>query len=338
MKFNLIDKLKFGPEEPVPGKPGKSKFNIKPKQIPLIAAAVIIITGLAFYQNPGIMGNLVVLGIIVGVAPYALLSYFEYSKIKAIEDQLPIFLLDLAESQKVGLTLHESLKQASKTDYGKLTPEIKKVYNQLSWGLRVQDVFENFSERMKKSRLIARVVRIINETYISGGDIGRTMEATASDITAIKEAEKERRSVTSQHTFIMYAIYFIFIGIVIGLSQTLIPLLNIGEGSETGGIGGVGAIFAFQDPCIACSQNPTIFCINCSIFSVTCQMLGLKSGGTCYYNALFILMAVVQGIFSGLVAGQIGEGSIAAGVKHSIIMTLSGFGTLYVLLLTGFMG
>ena len=314
----------------------KKKFKIKLKQVPIIIAAVLIVIGLIFYENVGIMGNLILLGIIIGTVPYALLSYFDYAKIKAIEDQLPIFLLDLAESQKVGLTLHESLKQASKTDYGKLTPEIKKVYDQLSWGLRVEDVFQNFAKRMEKSKLIGRVVRIINETYVSGGDIGRTMEATASDITAIKEAEKERRSVTAQHTFIMYAIYFIFIGIVIGLSQTLIPLLSIG--GETGGVGGIGGIFAFQDPCIACVDNPSIYCINCSIFSVVCQMLGLKAGGTCYYNALFVLMAVVQGIFSGLVAGQIGEGSVFAGIKHSIIMTIAGFGTLFILLKIGFMG
>jgi flagellar protein FlaJ len=336
MDLNLLNK-KSGSEKKVKAK--KGKFKVETKKIPLIAAAVIILVGLLFYNNVGIMGNLIVLGIIIGIVPYALFSYFDYAKIKAIEDQLPIFLLDLAESQKVGLTLHESLKQASKTDYGKLSPEIKKVYNQLSWGMRVQDVFENFSIRMKKSRLIARVVRIINETYVSGGDIGRTMEATASDITAIKEAEKERRSVTAQHTFIMYAIYFIFIGIVIGLSQTLIPLLNMGgETGETAAAGGIGGIFQFQDPCVACEGSNNIYCINCPIFSVVCQMLDISAGGACYYNALFVLMAVVQGIFSGLVAGQIGEGSVSAGVKHSIIMTIAGFGILFTLLKIGFMG
>ncbi|MBN2202925.1 MAG: type II secretion system F family protein [Candidatus Aenigmarchaeota archaeon] len=302
----------------------------KPKNLPLVAAAILITLGLALYQFSAAMLNLVVLGVIVGIAPFALISYFEYAKIRAIEDQLPIFLLDLAESQKVGLTLHESLRQASKVDYGKLSPEIKKVYNQLSWGIRVQDVFANFAERMKKSKLTTRVVSIINETYVSGGDIGRTMESTASDITAIKEAEKERQSVTSQHTFIMYAIYFIFIGIVIGLSQTLIPLLNIGTESQSAG--GIGGIFAFEDPCKQCEGLNDIQCINCPIFSGLCSMVGFEQGGSCYYNALFVLMAVVQGIFSGLVAGQIGEGSVSAGVKHSIIMSVTGFFSLIVIL------
>ena len=121
---------------------------IKPTYIPIIVAAAVILVGIIFYffDQGAITLNLIVLGVIIGITPWALMSYFEYARIKAIEDQLPIFLLDLAESQKVGLTLHESLRQAAKTDYGKLSPEIKKVYNQLSWGVNVQDVFKNFSK------------------------------------------------------------------------------------------------------------------------------------------------------------------------------------------------
>jgi flagellar protein FlaJ len=65
-------------------------------------------------------------------------------------------------------------------------------------------------------------------------------------------------------------------------------------------------------------------------------MFGLGSAATCYYRALFLLMAIVQGIFSGLVAGQIGEGSVTAGIKHSLIMTFSGFAIFMLLLQIGF--
>jgi len=300
------------------------------KRIPLIIAATLAGVGIVFFfNNVGLMGNFILLALIIGVIPYAFLSYFEYTKLRSIEDQLPTFLLDLAEAQKVGMTLPEALKQVSKTDYGKLSAEIKKINDQLSWGIPTQDAMNNFSNRMRKSKVIGRVVRIINEAYSSGGDIARTMEATASDVTAIREAEKERKSITSQHMLIMYAIYYIFIGIVVGLSQTLIPLLKLNI--QTGTIGG---ILAFQDPCTGC-QGINIFCINCSIFSVICPMFGLGGGGPCYYNALFILMAIVQGIFTGLVAGQIGEGSVIAGIKHSIIMTFSGFGILITLIKFG---
>jgi len=304
------------------------KSKIKIKHVPLILAGILSIVGLFFYTNISLMGNFILLAAVIGILPYALLSYFEFKKIKDIEDRLPTFLLDLAESQRIGMTLPEALKQVSRTDYGKLTPEIKKMNDQISWGIPVQDVMNNFALRMKKSKLIGRVVRIINEAYNSGGDIARTMEATAYDLTTIKEAEKERKSITTQHMMVMYAIYYIFIGIVIGLSQTLIPMLKLNI--QSGAVGGVG-IMAFQDPCTICATNPNIFCSSCYIFSVLCEMFVLGTGGACYYNALFILMTIIEGIFTGLVAGQIGEGSVVAGIKHSIIMTASGFSILLIM-------
>lgn len=304
----------------------KKKFDVK--YIPMIIAASLIVISIFFYENIGLMGNLILLAAIIGIVPYAFFSYFEYKRIKTIEEQLPLFLLDLSEAQKIGMTLTEALKQVSRTDYGKLTEEIKKINYQLSWGIPTQEAMNNFAIRLKKSKLIGRIVRIINEAYSSGGDIARTMEATASDITSIKEAEKERRAITYQHMLIMYAIYYIFIGIVIGLSQTLIPLMEMDVQS-----GIAGSIMTFSDPCEACVNNPDIYCVNCSVFSVVCQMFGIEK--SCYYYALFLLMAIIQGIFSGLVAGQIGEGSVTAGLKHSSIMTISGFSILLFLLKAG---
>ncbi|MFH1229422.1 MAG: type II secretion system F family protein [Candidatus Aenigmatarchaeota archaeon] len=294
------------------------KINIK--FVPLIAAAMLCLVGLLFYSMQGIMLNFFLLAAVVGIIPYVLINYFDFKKIKDMEDRLPTFLLDLSESQKVGMTLPEALKQVSRTDYGKLTGEVKKMNDQISWGIPVQDVMNNFAKRTQKSKLIGRIVRIIVEAYNSGGDIARTMEATASDLTTIRETEKERKAVTTEHMMIMYAIFFIFIGIVIGLSKTLIPMLELNIQS-----GATGGIMSFQDPCTICASNPTIFCIICTIFATMCNMFALGEGGGCYYNALFMLMVIIQGIFTGLVAGQIGEGSVSAGAKHSIIMTFSGF-------------
>ena len=266
------------------------------KYIPVIIASVLVIIGIIIFStDAGLGANFILLALVVGIVPFVFISYFEYQKIKSIEDQLPIFLLDLAEAQKVGLILPVALKNASKTDYGKLTPEIKRISDQLSWGIPIQDAMENFAKRLKRSKLITRVIRIINEAHASGGDIARTMEATASDITIIKEAEKERKAVTSQHLMVMYAVYFVFIGIVIGLSKTLIPLMEMNV--ETAGLGNV---LTFQDPCVLCAENPHIACVNCAIFSVMCQMFNVPEGGRCYYNGLFFFVNFYEKIFSSI--------------------------------------
>ncbi len=305
--------------------------EIKLKQIPPIAAAIIIFIGtIVFWGNAALVGNVIILGVLVGTLPYILLSYLEYQQVRAIEEQLPAFLLDLSEAAKTGLSLPEALKTVGRTDYGKLSIELKKINDQISWGIPVQEALDKFSKRMYKSDMVRRVMRIINEAYNSGGDIVRTMESTAADIVAIREAEKDRKTITYQHVMVMYAIYFIFIGIVIGLSRTLIPMLQLN--AQTSALGG---ILSFQDPCATCSLSSNFFCISCTTFLGTCQLFFLGSGTTCYYRALFLLMVIVQGIFSGLVAGQIGENSVLAGFKHSVIMTSVGFATLLILLQVG---
>ena len=105
--------------------------EINLKRIPMVIGGIIILIGILLHQYENIMLSLIIFGGVVAALPYVMLSYLEYSKIKSIEDQMPIFLQDLAESQKVGLTLNESLKQAAKIDYGRLSPEIRKIYHQL---------------------------------------------------------------------------------------------------------------------------------------------------------------------------------------------------------------
>jgi flagellar protein FlaJ len=44
---------------------------------------------------------------------------------------------------------------------------------------------------------------------------------------------------------------------------------------------------------------------------------------------IFLHMTLIQGFFGGLVAGKMGEGSINAGLKHSLVMMVLGFAALY---------
>ncbi|MFN6992553.1 MAG: hypothetical protein ACK4MM_07540 [Fervidobacterium sp.] len=54
--------------------------------------------------------------------------------------------------------------------------------------------------------------------------------------------------------------------------------------------------------------------------------------------ALFFSMVIVQAICGGLVAGQISEGSIKAGIKHSLILLVVTFGIFFILVRVGLLG
>ena len=59
----------------------------------------------------------------------------------------------------------------------------------------------------------------------------------------------------------------------------------------------------------------------CGLFGATCSMLEVEPESVgCYYVALFFYVLLIQGLCSGLIAGQLGENSTIAGGKHSMIM------------------
>lgn len=312
--------------------PDKKKgFFSNPMHIPPIAAGIFLLIGIAlFYNDAGLLGNFVIISMLIGFLPFIIVAYFNHEKIKAIEEQFPIFLRDMAESQKAGTNLPDAFRSATRTDYGKLSKEVKKINDQLSWGIPLQEALNRFSVRMKSSEIITRSARIMNEAY-SGGDIADAMESIAIDVNIIKEVEKERTSSMMQHISIMYIIYFVFIAIVISLSRTLFPMLEMNVG---GGLTGGGAIGGFSDPCISCTGG-NIMCVSCSTFTAISLMFSLGAGATAYYRALFFSMIIIQGIFSGLIAGQISSNSALAGVKHSVILTAVGFGIFMIALRLG---
>jgi flagellar protein FlaJ len=242
--------------------------------------------------------------------------------VKVIEDQFPAFLRDLVESKRSGMTMEKSLEFCSKRDYGRLTKEVKMMYNQISWGSPFDDVLQKFASRLADSDLIRRSIRIIIEAYKGGGDVLQTMETIATDATMVKESEKERKARMTQHVFVMYLVYFMFLGIVLALVKILIPIINMPLGaSPIAEFGG--------SPCVAC-VGP--FCFVCTITEIICLTFGFGLGPECFYRAVFFSMAIIQGIFGGLVIGQISEDSVIAGFKHSLILTGSGF-TIFILFL-----
>ena len=248
-----------------------------------ICAAIFAILAL-FIVPPSLFGIFVGIAVMVAFIPYSAVTYRANQRLLHIEDSLPAFLRDIAEAKKTGMTLPQAVYKSSRVDYGALTPEVKRMANQISWGVPFAEVLGRFSRRAK-SNFIRRSIAIIVEAERSGGAIAETLDAVARDARLIKESEKERVTRLSQQAMIMYAIFFLFLAIVIALQKLMIPLVTAG-----------GFSVATQDPE--------------SVLS--------------FYRVIFFSMIVIQGIFSGLLAGQISEGSIVVGLKHSAIFLTVG--------------
>ncbi|MFH1420436.1 MAG: type II secretion system F family protein [Candidatus Aenigmatarchaeota archaeon] len=303
----------------------------------LFAAAVLvsIITGMVLGGVVAI--NMLIILVLAIAVPHFLWKFLEFKKIKSYEDQFPNFLRDLSGSIYAGLSIIQAIQAASESSYGSLTKEIKKINDQLSWNIPLEIVLERFSKHMAKSETISRSMMIIGQSHKSGGNMERILGSLATNIEKIKDVETEKNTLMGQQVNMMYAIFFIFVGISIVLIMFLVPLLQKQEISQIGGLGGVlgggGA-----NPCEACVNNPNPACVSCALvnhvsttFSFHCgkdaqgATVCDTSDPNAYYKSLFLLMIVIQGFCSGLVAGQIGSNSVIAGIKHSLIMVVSGF-------------
>ncbi|MBI4020765.1 MAG: type II secretion system F family protein [Candidatus Aenigmarchaeota archaeon] len=306
-----------------------SLLSLEKKQktvvLSIILAVIVVVIG-ALSGDVGVLGNMTLIGAIIAVLPFFIYKYTTYAWVRSLEGQFPAFIRDLADSRRSGMSFPESIKLATRANYGKLSEEIMLMHNKLSWGIPFIRVLEIFQHRLRQSKLIKEAVTIIKESYKSGGDIASTLQSISRDMVMLKEAEAERASMVKQHVMIMYGVFFMFVGISVMIILVMVPMIQTQpEGLQAGNVG-----IGFSDPCEGLALFP------CNLFNLVGGFLGIAPGITNYYVSLFFLVVVIEGIFTGLIAGQLGESSIIAGSKHSLIMTFIGIGVFLFITKAGF--
>jgi len=233
-----------------------------------------------------------IVSVSIFIMPAGLIQYEKYKIVLDIEEKFPDFLRNVVEGLRGGMTLPLSINYASQNYYGALDPYVRRLSAQISWGVPFDTVLSNFSDQLK-SKIIARSVSTINEAHRSGGNIVDVLESVTKSTVEIEKIRKERASRISGQMMTGYIIFFVFIGVMVGLREFLIPALSwdAASQSEDSWMGTSG-----QDPIDAEA-----------------------------YGTMFIHLAVIQGVFSGLAMGKLAYGSIGAGTKHATIMSLMGY-------------
>lgn len=326
----------FYEEEYQPGYLLEDKVVLASVGLAVFTAIIGVVAYVSVSQRTG--GIIFILALLSAVLPYAMFSFLKNRAVRRMENQFPDFLSDLAESKRGGMTLLKAFESAKENDYGELNSQIERIYNELSWGIPFPEVMERFSRRMDASPVIQESISIIIQSFESGGDITGTIESVADDSARLKRVIQEKDAKLQQQLFIMYVIFFLFIGITIGIYSMLSQLLGLGstDGGAISGIsdviggGGGGGPTNFCSGDIAAARP---FCTSSKIFgfvpaNITSGEVSLSSqyavnhayGRMAYYKSLLFSMLMVQGILTALVAGQIKEGSPSAGIKHALIM------------------
>jgi flagellar protein FlaJ len=253
----------------------------------VLGVSIVIANNLYSIEHEFLIPILNMVGGMIALVPPLLVFYSKYKQNKEIETQFIIYVTDLSEAMESGMTLPVALKYCSKREYGILTKHIHDMAIQVDWGVPFSKSLQIFAKNIS-SVPISRAVRTIIETYKVGGKINDALKAITISLVEINKIKSERS--VSVHSQIMtsYMIFFIFIFILVTLQSFLIPAL-------------------------ATPEVPDM----------------MEGGGTPMsielYSASFLNFILIQGMFAGLATGKMSEGSIIAGMKHSVILTVSGY-------------
>jgi flagellar protein FlaJ len=236
--------------------------------------------------------DLAVFTVLICIVPLAILDFKEQSRIKNLENALPNFFRDLAGMNDSGMTLPNAVHIVSTAEYGTLTPHIRKLDNEMSWGVGFVEALYRFGKGLG-TNLSDRSVDLIAKASRAGGDISEVLRAAAKDTFEVVNLKQERANNMIIYVVIVLVAFAVFCFVIAILVSSFLTTMAVAGAKATAsgatGFGGIIDLFL--------------------------------------YKRLFAHAAMLQGFFSGMVAGQMGEGRFVAGLKYSAIMLIIAWAT-----------
>ena len=243
----------------------------------------------------------VIFGLISLMLPYGLYGRRRDQIRARVEDKFPDFLRDLAEYWKGGLSMTVAIQTLAKGEYGNLNEDVNKMASQISWGISFGEVLDMFTERVT-SPIVTRAVRMVDEANRAGGRISDILLAASFDAREIKALETERRQEVGSYVTVIYASFFVYLGIILVLAQTFIPAI-VDSAAATGSTG-----------------------------SMSIGNLTIREMNEVWISTIFLYSLVVQGIGNGLAAGFMSNGRLYSAFNRASFLLLVGW---FVFELTG---
>jgi len=233
----------------------------------------------------------IVIAILLVIIPYAVFYAAWAYKVLGIEALIPDFLERMAGINQVGLTIAQAISIMVNTNLGLLSYEIRRIKRDMDWGANFTEALMRFEERVSTPS-IARTVTLITKAAEMSGQIGEVLTIASSDAKMTEVLKRERSSEMFIYTAIVYLSFFVFLFVVAVLSTQFLPVLT---SISTAGLAQAGPL--------------------ANIGAIPVRT----------FDRLFYHTCLVQAIFSGMIAGQMGEGSLGGGVKHSCVLLLVAF-------------
>jgi len=235
----------------------------------------------------------IVFAILAGVVPLTLLQLRDVHRKDSIDRNLPLFLLALTSAVQSGANLIKAIEHTADRNMGALTPELKNLRANISWGMPMDEALDNFANRTG-TRMSRRIIILLEMAINVGGDIANNLEMIQKHVTELQNIEKERKSSLAPYTYTIYIAFAVFIGISVILStQFFSEIANVQVLLKESVVQGQSGMFS--------------------------SLADLDIGGL---DKILFNMSIIQAVFGGLAAGKIGSGNYVSGIKHIVIMVI----------------
>lgn len=261
----------------------------------LLVASVLVTFQLALINARWFWPTLVV-SIVIIFLPFLLDFLAENKRQKEIETKFLEFVRNLVETVGSGIPIPQAVKHVAEEDYGALSPYIKKLANQLEWGIPVHEALKRFSYDTKNA-VIKRSMAIVIQAEESGGDMGDVLQSVSNSVIEVKQLKEEMKASSYSQTMQGYVVFFVFLGIMLLLEVKLLPKIADMAVDIGTGLSGAGGVLSVAGAAAAKSN------LN--------------------FSMIFTALILIQGLFAGLMIGKFSEGHFKDGIKHAVILVIT---------------
>ena len=286
----------------------KSSFEFRQKYfVGIIAGIGVLIFDILFLKKSIMFVPTIGFSVVVATSQ----MWFDYftgiRREKELEEKFPEFVRNLVESIKSGLSVSKAIIHVSQINYGALTPHVRKLANQVTWAVPLHRALANFANGTE-NKMIKRAIATVIEAKESGGSLEEVLETITNSVVEIKKIKDKRRAEIFSQCMQSYFIFFVFLAVMVVIQNVLMPYVsNLGQAP-----GGTMQGSALEKNVIISFSSVPDFVMSMGAWFVS-------------LNGIFVMVAVIQGLFAGLVIGKLSEGNIRFGFKHSFILVVLGF-------------
>lgn len=221
-------------------------------------------------------------------ATFAVVYGYHRRYLDRLEESVPDLLERLASLNEAGVAVVTSFDRVRRSDVGTLDEEVERLWRDIQWGATVEQALERFEQRVQ-TPAVTRVVTLLTNAMRASNEIGPVLRIAADQARDDLRLKRKRRQEMFTYLVVIYVSFLVFLVVIGAINLVLIPSLPDTGGAEAGA----------------------------DAIPLAAQLGGVDAAA---YQLVFFHTGLVQALFSGLVGGQMGGGSVKDGVKHATVM------------------